>query len=271
VGAERIGLEANQITLSDAAKLESIANVTWVSLERPVEPLRQIKSANEIKAIRAAAAITDQAMALVPQLVHPGINERELAWKLEKTMRENGSDALAFPLIVAFGPNSALPHHQPGDRKLRFGEIVLVDMGAEFNGYKSDLTRTFFVGDEVDAQFLNIYSLVQSALRNASNNIQPGISSKDAYGLAMDVISDGDHREHFIHGLGHGVGLDIHEEPFLSARPPAVRIDADMVITIEPGIYLPGWGGVRIEDLVLVTETGAEAISKCPKFPHILT
>ena len=269
VNAERIGLEANQVTLSDAAKLESIADVTWVPLEQPVEPLRQIKSASEIVAIRAAAAITDQAMALVPLLVHPGINERELAWDLEKTMRENGADAMAFPLIVAFGPNSALPHHQPSGRKLRVGEIVLVDMGAELNGYKSDLTRTFFAGRDADEQFLTVYNLVQSALLTAANNIRPEISSKEAYNLAMNAISDGGHREHFSHGLGHGVGLDIHEEPFLSATRPAVTIAAGMVITIEPGIYLPGWGGVRIEDLVLVTETGAETISKCPKMPHI--
>jgi Xaa-Pro aminopeptidase len=240
-------------------------------LDQSVEPLRQIKSASEIEAIRAAAAITDQAMALVPQLVHPGINERELAWELEKTMRENGADAMAFPLIVAFGPNSALPHHQPSDRKLRVGEIVLVDMGAEFNGYKSDLTRTFFFGSAADEQFITVYDLVHSALLTAANNIGPEISSKEAHGLAMDVISDGGHREHFGHGLGHGVGLDIHEEPFLSATRPAQKISAGMVITIEPGIYLPGWGGVRIEDLVLVTETGVEAISKCPKVPHIRT
>jgi Xaa-Pro aminopeptidase len=269
VNAERIGLEANQVTLSEAAKLESIPNVTWVRLEQPVEPLRQIKSVSEIEAIRTAAAITDQAMALVPQLVCPGINERELAWELEKTMRESGADAMAFPLIVAFGPNSALPHHQPSDRKLQVGEIVLVDMGAEFNGYKSDLTRTFFTGNVADEQFLSVYNLVNSALLAAVNNIQPEISSKTAHGLAMDVISDGGHREHFSHGLGHGVGLDIHEEPFLSATRPVKKITADMVITIEPGIYLPGWGGVRIEDLVLVTETGVETISKCPKIPHI--
>jgi Xaa-Pro aminopeptidase len=269
VNGERIGLEANQVTLADAAKLESIANVTWVPLGQPVEPLRQIKSVSEIEAIRAAAAITDQAMALVPQLAHIGINERELAWELEKTMRESGADAMAFPLIVAFGPNSALPHHHPSDRRLREGEIVLVDMGAEFNGYKSDLTRTFFVGREPDEQFLTVYNLVNSALRAAANNIQPEINSRKAYNLAMDVISDGGHREHFSHGLGHGVGLDIHEEPFLSATLPAVKITAGMVITIEPGIYLPGWGGVRIEDLVLVTETGVEAISKCPKITHI--
>lgn len=269
VNGERIGLEANQVTLSDAAKLESIAGVTWVPLDQPVEPLRRIKSASEIEAIRAAAAITDQAMALVPQLVHPGINERELAWELEKTMRENGADAMAFPLIVAFGPNSALPHHQPSDRRLRDGEIVLVDMGAELSGYKSDLTRTFFAGKEADEQFLTVYNLVHSALRTAADNIQPEISSKEAYDLAMDVISDGGHREHFSHGLGHGVGLDIHEDPFLSATRPAQKISAGMVITIEPGIYLPGWGGVRIEDLVLVTESGTETISKCPKIPNI--
>ena len=269
VDAARIGLEANHISLSNAAKLKSIANITWVPLEQPIEPLRQIKTAVEIETIRAAAAITDQTMALVPQLVYPGISERELAWKLEKTMRESGSDAMAFPIITAFGPNSALPHHHPGSRKLQLGEIVLVDMGAEINGYKSDLTRTFFFGNVADESFSTVYNLVQSALSKATDNIRPGMNSKEAYNLAMNVISDGGHREHFQHGLGHGVGLDIHEAPLLSAAGPIVKIEADMVITIEPGIYLPGWGGVRIEDLVLITETGAEPISKCLKNPQI--
>ncbi len=268
-GVENIGVEATHVTIAEAANLESLANIHWVPLEQPIEPFRQIKTTGEIDLIRAAAAVSDHAMSLVPQLVHPGISELELAWEMEKTMRENGADAMAFPLIVAFGPNSALPHHQPSDRKLRVGEIVLVDMGAEINGYKSDLTRTFYFGPEADDQYLAVYNLVQAALNNAINNIQPGISSNEAYALAMDVISDGGHREHFRHGLGHGVGLDIHEDPFLSATRPNVKISAGMVITIEPGIYLPGWGGVRIEDLVLVTKTGVKFISKCQKTPHI--
>lgn len=266
---ERIGIEANHVTLSYANKLKSIAGITWVPLEKPIEPLRQIKSTSEINNIRAAAAITDRAMTLVPQLVHVGMTERALAWKLEKAMRENGADAVAFPIIVAFGPNSALPHHQPGDRELQEGEIVLVDMGAELKGYKSDLTRTFLYSSKADEKFSTIFSLVQAALESAASNIRQGISTRDAHNFAVSVIAEGGHRDDFRHGLGHNVGLDIHEEPFLSALRPEAALAAGMIITIEPGIYLPGWGGVRIEDLVLVTKTGIETISKCAKTPQI--
>ncbi len=263
--AQRIGIESHQITLTDANKLRSITSKKWVPLEKPVEPLRQKKTASEIDIIRAAAAVTDLAMAKVPQLLQVGMKEQELAWELEKTMRESGATGMAFPIIVAFGSNSALPHHHPGSRRLQDGEIVLVDMGAEINGYKSDLTRTFFFGDRPDDQFTTIYNLVLAALQAAANQIGPGVDSQSAHNFALDVISTGGYGDNFPHGLGHNVGLDIHEEPFLSSVRPAQEIEANMVITIEPGIYLPGWGGVRIEDLVLVTDTGIERLSNCPK------
>jgi len=271
INVERIGFEANHVSVADATKLESIKSVAWIPLDSPIEPLRQVKTASEIEAIRAAAAITDQAMALVPQLVYPGISERELAWELEKSMREHGADAMAFPIIAAFGPNSARPHHHPSDRTLQAEEIILVDMGAAKQGYKSDLTRTFWFGTENDEQFLTIYNLVQAALRNALENIQPELNSKEAHHLALDVISEGGYGDYFGHGLGHGIGLDIHERPFLSAIRPEEDLCAGMAITIEPGIYMPGWGGIRIEDLVTLTETGVETISQCLKthFIHI--
>jgi len=270
-GAVRIGLEAHNISVAEASKLESIEGIIWVALEEPIEPLRQVKTNDEITAIRRAAAITDQVMTNVHKLVVPGISERTLAWELEKAMRDAGADGMAFPIIVAFGPNSAHPHHQPGDRILQADDIILVDMGAERDGYKSDLTRTFFLGPSPDRKFQMIFDLVLSALNTTVHNIRPGINSRGAYELAMDVIAAGGHREQFGHGLGHGVGLDIHENPFLSSTRAAVELTVGMVITIEPGIYFPGWGGVRIEDLVLVSETGIEPLSLCPKKPLILT
>ena len=269
VNAGRIGLEANHITLVQAAQLERIADISWVPLDEPIEPLRRVKTPSEIKTIRQAAAITDRAMSLVPRLVRVGISERELAWELEKTMRDNRADGLAFPIIVAFGPNSALPHHHPGSRRLNAEEVVLVDMGAEIDGYRSDLTRTFYYGRAEDQKFSAIYNLVLTALNNAINNIRPGMNSLEVYNLAMNVIADGGHRENFRHGLGHGIGLDIHERPFLSATGAIEEITSGMAITVEPGIYLPDWGGVRIEDLILVNETGNDPLSKCPKIPFI--
>ncbi len=269
VNVQRIGIEANHMTIADHAKLNSIPDIKWVPLQKPVESLRRIKTPDEIEMIRAAAAITDKAMDLVPKLVRLGITERKLAWELEKAMREHGADAAAFPIICAFGPNSALPHHKPGDRKLFSQEIVLVDMGAELDGYKSDLTRTFFFGSTVSDQFSLVYDLVHAALKTAADNVQPDIDTQQAHNFGMELISNAGYRENFQHGLGHGVGLDIHEEPFLSANRAKKKIMAGMTITIEPGIYLPGWGGVRIEDLFLVTEAGVEPISQSPKATQI--
>jgi Xaa-Pro aminopeptidase len=266
---QRIGIEANHVTITDHVKLNSITDIVWVPLEKPLEPLRQIKIAGEIAKIRAAAKITDQVMDVVPQLLQPEITERALAWKLEKTMRDLGADATAFPIIVAFGPNSALPHHSPGDRELQQEEIILVDMGAELNGYKSDLTRTFFFGNTKSEKFSSIYNLVHAALVAATANIRPDVDTVQAHNFAMEIIANAGYRKNFQHGLGHGIGLDIHEEPFLSPYRPVTKIEAGTTITIEPGIYLPGWGGVRIEDLVLVNETGVETISKSPKVPEI--
>ncbi len=267
----RIGFEADHVSVAEFSQLESIDGVIWVPLAQPIEPMRKIKTASEIAAIRAAAAITDHAMSLVPKIAVAGISERALAWELEKAMRESGADGNAFDPIVAFGSNSALPHYQPGDRILQSGDIVLVDMGAELNGYKSDMTRTFFMGTPADDKFFTVFNLVHSALREAVDILRPGVISREVHQVALSVIDRGGFREHFSHGLGHGVGLDIHEAPFLSVARPPVGLSPGMAITVEPGIYLPGWGGVRIEDLLLVTETGSEALSHYPKDPLIFS
>jgi Xaa-Pro aminopeptidase len=267
--AKRIGFETHHVSVAEFDQLEGIDGITWVPLDQPVEPLRQVKTASEIAAIRAAATITDHAMSLVPQIAVAGISERALAWELEKTMREGGADGLAFDPIVAFGSNSALPHHQPSDRILQLGDIILVDMGAELNGYKSDMTRTFFLGKPAEERFFTIFNLVHSALRETVENLRPGVNSQEAHQMAIDVIDNGGFRKHFGHGLGHGVGLDIHEAPILSVARSLAELSPGMAITVEPGIYLPGWGGVRIEDLILVTNTGNEPLSHYPKNPLI--
>ncbi|MBP6470075.1 MAG: aminopeptidase P family protein [Chloroflexi bacterium] len=265
VAAATIGLEADHITLSEADRLKTIESITWVPISPSLETLRYHKTAGELAHIRAAAAITDQVMDLVPQVARPGMTERALAWELEKAMREAGAEGTAFDIIVAGGPNAALPHHHPGERPLQPNEPLLVDMGAQVNGYKSDLTRTFFLGAKPDAQFQAIYDVVQAAQTAVRQHAHPSQNGNQVDALAREVIQQAGYGENFGHGLGHGLGLDIHEGPFFTFTPNGQRysLAVGMVVTVEPGIYLPGWGGVRLEDLFLVTETGLEAISQC--------
>ncbi|MCA9926743.1 MAG: M24 family metallopeptidase, partial [Anaerolineales bacterium] len=266
-----IGLEAKHVTLEEAQKLEMAdTTIAWQSLPETVEPLRAIKTPAEIEAIRAAAAITDHAMMQVNEIARPGMTERELAWELEKIMREAGADSLAFPTIVASGPNSALPHYATGSRRLQPGDPIIIDMGAKLNGYHSDMTRSFFLGEKASVHYWELYHLVLRAQTAVLAQVRPGMTNKTIDSLARDIITRAGHKEHFGHGLGHGVGLDIHENPFLSPRSPEDEIvSAGMTVTVEPGIYISNWGGIRIEDLTIITENGLESLSQCPKNPLI--
>ncbi len=267
--AQTIGFEANHVTVEEAEKLSAVEGLHWQPLNDPIAPLRCRKTEEELRAIRAAAAITDATMSALPQMAALGISEKELAWQLEKHMRERGAEGMAFPPIVAFGANSARPHHTPGYRRLQAGDILLVDMGARLNGYCSDLTRTFYTGEQPDQQFAAIYALVRSAQSAAIEGLRAGIDTRDAHNLAANVIAAGGYGDQFTHGLGHALGLEIHEQPFLSDTRPAQELVAGTVLTIEPGIYLPGWGGVRIEDLVVLTAEGAVSLSFAPYAPML--
>lgn len=268
-GAKRIGYEANSMSVLAARGWKKFKSYGWRALPETVEPFRAIKSAEEIELIREAARITDRTVAEFPRLARPGMSEQAVAWEVEKFMRESGADRPGFDIIVASGPNSAKPHHSPGDRILSLGDIVIVDLGAEFGGYKSDLTRTFYLGDPADDQFWNIYNTVYQAQTAAIDGIRAGVTGKAVDSLARDVITAAGHGDHFGHGTGHSLGLDIHEDPRFSKQATKVILPAGAVMTVEPGIYLPGYGGVRIEDLILVTEDGAEYLSAAPKSPLI--
>ena len=271
-GVDRMGFESSNMTVSDFADLKrqckDVEDLKLVPLNSRIEPLRDVKSAEELEKIRAAAAITDLAMEQVNEIAKPGMTERELAWELEKLMRENGADGMAFPIIVASGPNSAMAHHHPGDRKLQAGDPIIIDMGAVLDGYHSDMTRTFFMGNELDEKFKYVYDLVHMAQKNALKNMQAGMLGKEIDALAREVIADAGQGENFGHSLGHGVGLDIHEGPRLSSIYEE-EIPVGSVVSVEPGVYLSGWGGVRIEDLVVLTDDGIEFLSHCPKKPVI--
>ncbi len=268
-GATRIGIEARHMSVVGFNALKKETAFRWRALATTVEPFRSIKSVEEIAVIRKAARITDETVAQFPRMARPGITEQALAWELEKFMRESGADRPGFDIIVASGPNSALPHHHPGDRSLELGDMIVVDLGAEVDGYRSDLTRTFHLGESPNDTFWNIYNTVWQAQEAAIAGIRSGVTGKDIDTLARDPINAAGHKEHFGHGTGHGVGLEIHEEPRFSMHAEKMTIPAGAVMTVEPGIYLPGYGGVRIEDLLLVTDNGAEYLSMAPKMPLI--
>lgn len=269
-GAVTIGVEAAHLTLADFDKVRAVDGISWKPLAETLEPVRAVKTPAEIEQIRAAAAVTDDVMAQVNQLARPGQTEADLAWELEKRLRQGGGDAIAFPIIVASGPNAARPHHTSGQRQLQDGDALIVDMGAALDGYMSDLTRSFFIGDEPSARYREVYDLVLAAQEAALDAMRPGVTTRHTDGLARETIAASGHAEHFGHGLGHGVGLEVHEEPHLSPREKyEMPLQSGMVTTVEPGVYIPGWGGVRIEDLVLVIDDGVESLSRCPKQPRI--
>jgi Xaa-Pro aminopeptidase len=268
-GASRLGFEAKQMTVAELRALRKIKGFSWKALNSTLEPFRAVKSDEEQASIRAAAKITDETIAQFPRLARMGLSERETAWELEKFMRNVGADRPAFDIIVASGPNSALPHHKPGGRALQAGDWIVVDLGAEVSGYKSDLTRSFYLGEPADERFHEIYATVLQAQRAAIAGIRPGVTGKSVDKRARDIIEAAGHGEHFGHGTGHSLGLEIHENPRFSRLPPRMVIPENAVMTVEPGIYLPGYGGVRIEDLILVTAEGASYLSEAPKFPVI--
>lgn len=228
-----------------------------------VEDLRLMKSAEEIDAIRRAAAIMDRALADTLDKLTPGCTEREVAAELAYAATLAGADAMAFEPIVAFGPASALPHARPGDCKLEHGQMVLIDCGAKVDGYCSDITRTVFLG-EPDEQYREVYTAVLEAQASALDTAEAGFEGRDVDRAARWRLEDYNLADHFSHGVGHGLGLEVHEAPALNVRSRA-ELDAGMVITVEPGVYIEGWGGVRIEDTVLVKRRSCELLTQAPK------
>ncbi len=268
IGVGKLAIEGGHVTLADYHTLKKVDGVSYKPLKTTVEQMRFIKSADEIDKLRVAAAISDYAMAQVNEIVHVGMSEKALAWELEKTMRERGADKLAFEIIVAAGVNGARPHHHPTDYKMQLGDAITIDIGATVNGYNSDITRTFHLGDNPSDKFWEIYTLVQDALESATDHLRAGVSGKEVDQVARELFEKAGYGDEFKHSLGHGVGLDVHEGPRL-AKTSSDEIPAGAVVTIEPGLYIDGWSGMRIEDLIWVTEEGVEILSQCPKNPII--
>ena len=266
LGLKRLGFEAGHVTFALHRKLTDILKppqLKLVPLNGLVESLRAIKEPEEIEFITKAAEITDNAFAYIEEIIHIGMSEKEVAWEIEKFLRENGSETIPFDVIVASGPNSALPHAKPSPRTIRSGEPVIIDMGARCGGYSSDLSRTICLGTQDDT-FSKMYNAVLGAQLAALAIIKEGMTGEQADTLARTVIEQAGYGQAFGHGLGHGLGLASHESPRLG--PNSVELlTSGMVFTVEPGIYLTGWGGVRIEDVVVMENGKPRVISKARK------
>ena len=266
----RLGFEAEDISFTIYHRIKDILGevkpgLSLVPTDGLVESLRTIKEPYEIELITKAVVIADSAFEYIAATMHPGMTERELAWEIEKILRENGSEPIPFDVIVASGPNSALPHATPSQRAINSGEPVLIDIGARFQDYGSDLSRTICLG-KPDDTFKRVYDTVLEAQLKAIAEIMAGMTGIQADAIAREVIKQAGFGDSFGHGLGHGLGLAPHEQPCLGPNSTDKLAD-DMVFTVEPAIYLTGWGGVRIEDTVVIEAGKTRVISEAKKQP----
>lgn len=264
LGTERLGYESVRMSCLQYQRLNDHikkggSSVTMVPTEDLVEGLRMIKEAEELEAIRRSLAVSEKVFESLCAELSPGMMEKDLAWTMEKRIREHGAESVAFPPIVASGPNAALPHAVPTERSVKEGEPILFDWGTRLQGYCSDISRTIVLG-EPDSSFDTVYQVVRDAQRKAVEGIKPGISSQEVDSIARDHIAAKGFGDYFGHGLGHGVGLATHEKPHLSPIRP-MKLEVGMVTTVEPGIYIPGWGGVRLENMVVVENGGATVLN----------
>jgi len=265
LNSRRFGFEAAHATFTFYRRLSDGLNspLRLVPLEGMVESLRAIKEPEEIEFIIRAAEISDAAVEYAESIVGSGLTERELAWEIERFMRERGSEAMPFDVIVASGPNSARPHASPSSRRITVGEPVLIDIGARISGYARDTTRTICFG-AADETFAKVYDTVLGAQLAAIAMTGEGMTGGEADKIARIVIEEAGYGEAFGHSLGHGVGLAAHEMPRLGPKSEEKLVNG-MVFTVEPGIYLAGWGGVRIEDTVIMEDDKIRVISKARK------
>ena len=267
---KKVAFESHQMTVATYRQItESLQDLpsankpALVATTGIVEALRTIKDREELALLQKAIDVADTAMESIAPTIQSGETEREVAWRMEKAMREVGADSLSFDTIVAAGPNGAMPHHRPSDRAIAPGEPIVIDMGAKVGGYCSDISRTVCVG-EPDETFRKIYDIVLGAQLTAIATVRVGMNGGDADDLSRAVIAEAGYGDNFGHSLGHGLGLFIHEYPRVGPKSDHA-LEEGVVFTVEPGIYLSGWGGVRIEDVVRLEKDGARVLSKAAK------
>ncbi len=268
LGLTSVAFESQDLTVAIynqwAAAMEGVELIPTSGI---VEGLRAVKEPAELEAIERAVSVSDAAITYIMDTIRPGMTERQVSWALEVHMRTHGAEALAFETIVAAGPRSAMSHAVPTDRPIRAGEPVVIDMGARVDGYLSDITRSFCV-DHASDKYLEVWDIVLQAQLTAERGIRAGMTGIEADALARNMIYGAGYEGKFGHGLGHGVGLAIHEDPrasFTSTTP----LPEGMVITVEPGIYLPDWGGIRIEDMIVVEADASRVLTRAPKMPVV--
>ena len=269
-GVRRLGFESRNMTVAAYHDLiesvkedQNLGQVSLLPATAVAEQQRSLKDPWEMALLQQAIDASDAAMEAVCPTITAGISEREIAWRMEVAMREFGADGTSFGAIVAAGPNGAMAHHRPSDHLVQAGQPIVIDMGARVGGYCSDITRTVIVG-EPDETFRRIYDIVLGSQLTAISTVRAGMTGAECDSLSRTVIEEAGFGDNFTHSLGHGVGLAVHERPHVGQRS-SDTLQSGMVFTVEPGIYITGWGGVRIEDIVVLGETGATPMSKASK------
>ncbi|MBT3835391.1 aminopeptidase P family protein [Candidatus Peribacteria bacterium] len=260
--AKKVRFESEDITVSRLNRWKKLFKGTkLIPAEEIIEKIRRRKSNEEIKNIKKACAITDEIMKKIPRMLKPGIKESKLSWKIESLAHELGAESMSFDSIVAFGKNSSKPHHKPGNSKLKKGDVIQIDIGVKVNGYCSDCSRVFFASKPTDKQ-KQVFDLLSKTVTEVTKLTKTGCTNISLDKAARKIL--GEYEEYFIHSLGHGVGLEVHEGPSISQKAKKVKLLENEVITIEPGIYFPGKWGMRIEDTVVVgTKNGKRLTKSC--------
>ncbi|HEU5228062.1 MAG TPA: aminopeptidase P family protein [Ktedonobacteraceae bacterium] len=267
-GWKTIGFEAAVLSYLEYEKLASAGKGIYTL--KPIEhgfisQLRQVKSAEEIALLKHAIEITDKTFAHICEWIQPGMTEKQVQWEIARTMVELGAESPSFEAIVASGPNGSMPHAHAGQRQIKRGELITIDMGARYKGYCADMTRTICLGEPAEPRMREVYDAVLRAMRTCEQGLNARVSGLAGDALARNVLEQAELAQYYVHSTGHGVGLQVHEGPNLSPRAPEDQLlPAGSVVTVEPGVYIPGWSGVRIEDCVLIKEDGAEVLTQSP-------
>ncbi len=262
-GWQKVGFEAKDVVYASFNEMKKKLPAELVPVEGVVENQRMRKSEAEIETLRRGALILDRAYEFILSTIKPGMREQELALELEIFLLRQGVEERSFQFIVASGERGAMPHGTASKRQMQEGDLITIDYGAVFEGYATDMTRTLALG-RVDQRQRDIYELVFEAQQEAVRAVRPGLKASDLDAVARDIIDRAGYANYFGHGLGHGIGLETHEQPVLNPRSATV-LEPGMTVTIEPGVYIQGWGGVRIEDMVVVTGSGGEVLTRSPR------
>ncbi|GCE11726.1 M24 family metallopeptidase [Tengunoibacter tsumagoiensis] len=267
-GWQKIGFESHAVRYATYQEYVEAGKDLFTLIpsgDGALEKLRQVKQPHELELLRKAIAITDETFAHLCRWIQPGMTEKEVAWEISRKMSELGAESPSFDSIVASGPNGSKPHAIPSERRIQKGELITIDMGARYHGYCADMTRTICLGEPAEPRMREIYEAALRAMKTCEQNLKPGISGRAADALARNVLAEVGLADYYIHSTGHGVGLEIHETPSLASRAPEeMTLLVGSVVTVEPGVYIPGWTGTRVEDCVLIKEDGVEVLTQSP-------